>query len=233
MLDLLVYLTYAAEAIPLAVCLALALRRIPPPVDLVLIAGAFFVSFLMDTLSYQLNHGHQNTWWVGYVGYPLQFGLLLAVVAQHRPLRAIVLGGLAVGAAASVLRGTLDAPETFVRVVGGLGVCFLVWGVPSLVRVRSVLWTYCGLTIPFVLSMGLLATTDPHWLTAWTAYQLLRLIALLGMTWVLVRKEVRIHGLRVVETRQSQVAHHQRGWVPRGGDDVGGRARALAQAAKR
>lgn len=202
MIDALVLTTYIAEALPLLLCLLLALRDRDPGHDAWWIAGALAVSFAMDSIALQIGHQGLNNHWLGYVGYPVQFGLLVGVCAIHRPWRVVLVSALLVVGLAGAIRGPLNQPEIMVRAAGGAWVSFLVWRSVPMRRWRLALWCYAGLTIPAVLLMG--DPTDPRYLTAWTAYQSLRLMGLALMVWALVRKEVP-RELRVVETREPEV----------------------------
>lgn len=198
LIPVLQYAGYYAAAVPLAVCVWLGFRTKDrdPSRDAWLLSLGFFISFMADTIAHPLAQAGLNTWWLSYVYAPVQFALFVAVVAQHRTLRSIVLVGVVLLAIQSVWRDTLHSPETFVRVTGGVLVCFLLWGVQTLRCYRAPLWIYCGLTFPLLLAMGNLPTTDPRWLWIWAGYQLLRVTALALMTWTLVRKEVAYGGPR-------------------------------------
>jgi hypothetical protein len=195
-------------AAPLVVCFILQRLGKSPNTDAWLISLAFGLSFVMDMLMYQLVHFRLTpTWWVTYLGYPLQFGILLGVAAQYREARVVFLSLLGVVALSSILRDTLSRPETYTSALGGAAVSFLFWGVPHLRRFRWPIWLYGAFTIPSVWLMGRIPLSEPAWFAPWIAYKFLQLAALVLLLWTLVRKEVE-HGLRLVDIREHQVGHN-------------------------
>lgn len=180
---------YVSGALPLLACLALSAKGRRTPLDGWLLAWAFAVSFLMDTVMLQLAHFGIPNWFVTYFGYPVQFGILLVAVTRARSLKTALLVLLVLVAVASGMRDTLDRPETFVRICAGTLVCGLIWGQAVFRPYRWALWLYCGVEIPFILLMGNIAPRDPNWLLVWMAYQGVRVTATCFLFHGLVRKE--------------------------------------------
>lgn len=213
---------YLSAAVPVFVCMA---RWRDIPLHGKGIVAAFLVSFLMDTVGMQYAHFRQPNSWLGYYGYPLQFGILLGVVAVQRPLRRAALWLLFVVAVASLFRGTLDQPETFVRCAGGVLVCGLAWGVKEFGLYRRALFVYAGATIPLVIARGVQDT-----LPLWAGYQGLRIVAAVLLVHALTRKEVAHEGHSV---RVDSISGKHRARIPgrRWNDYLG--HHPVAQAAKR
>jgi hypothetical protein len=226
--DLLAEMGHYAGALPLLVCVLVALaRKEDPPPAAWLLSAAFFVSYVADTIAAPLGARHLNTWWLGYLYAPLQMGLFAMVVAQHRAVRSVTVTALLLMALVSALRGTLAAPETMVQVVGALAIAWLAWGSDALGRYRAPVLLYCVAGAPLLLLMGVIDINARAWLYVWAGYQVVRVVALGWMTWALVRKEVS-YGPRKCEDRGPEVLRELGTWVP----DLGRRS-VPAQASKR
>lgn len=185
--DALSYLSYWGSVLPLVACAVLRILKRDPKPDAWLLSAGFFVSFLADSLAALLAIRGINNWWLSYVFAPLQFGILIAVVAQRREVRTVALTGLLILGLVSALRGTLDSPETLVKVVGGLLVGWLIIDIPTLKRFRIPVLLYCVASIPWLLAMGAVPRIEPVWLWLWAGYLLTRILALGWMTVALWR----------------------------------------------
>ena len=179
--DLLGWGGYFAGIAPLAVCVVLMLRHRDPPPDAWLLSAAFAVSYVADSFALNLAREHMTNWWVDYVYAPIQFGLILAVVAQSRAVRTVLLLGVAVLAQLSAWRGTLDAPETLVRVSAGLLAAWLVWPVPSLAPYRGPLRLFCLATACGAFLMAVVPREAAIWLYVWAVYRTACIVALCWM----------------------------------------------------
>jgi len=176
--DALSYLSYWSSTAPLLVCAVLWCLRRNPTEEAWLLSAAFFVSFIADSLGAVLALRGINNWWLSYAFAPLQFGLLIWTVAEQRPVRNVALIGLLLLAAVSAVRGTLDAPETFVKVIGGAVVAVLVLEGPMVRRYRGPVLLYCLGAIPWLLAMGAIPRERPLWLYVWVGYLVTRIVAL-------------------------------------------------------
>jgi len=170
-----------APLVPVAVCLAV--RGRGP--NAVLLACAFCVSFVADTMGAVYANAGVNTWWLGYVYAPIQFSLLAAIVIEDRAVRhAAVLSIVALGTV-SALRGTVEAPETVVRVIGGVAIAWLAGHHVS--RYRRPVQLYCAGAAPLILVMASVPRTAAVWPVAWGLYQGLRIFALVWLAWAILR----------------------------------------------
>lgn len=229
--DALRHVAYWTAALPLLLWLIRAWKSKATNDDAGCVALAFFVSFLIDSVMMQLGFYKLNNWWVQYIGYPIQFGILIGCLVRFHTKRVLALGFLTLVAIAAALRGTLDKPETMTCVLGGAAACFLVWGVEPMKRYRWPIWLYGGLTIPAILTMGKLDVTDPAWLNVEAVYHVLRLLAYGWLTVAVVREGV-VHGPRLVRQESDPVSADRR-WISDRRFHVGGGAHRLPQAAKR
>ena len=186
-------ITAGAAALPLVACFA----RRRPGQEAWLISAAFAVSLLIEVVSYLVRQsgGHGNAW-VGYVGYPVQFALLVLAVAKDPPAIGIGLGGvilLAMGSSAVPLGITASGQalvipqEVMLRGLAGLGIAGLAWENPAFDRFRGPVMLYTLTCLPFVIGMALLPRTLPAWLWVWAGYQAVRLTALLWTTAAVLR----------------------------------------------
>jgi len=184
--DLLSWASYWSSVVPLFVCLILWASGKNPIQEAWLISAAFLVSFVADSFAAVLALQGANNWWLSYLFAPLQFGLLIAAVTERRDVRTVALIGLGMMAVVSLTRGTLDSPETFVKVIGGAVVGLLVFDGAAR-RYRVPLLLYCLATAPWLLAMGAVPREHVAWLWIWAAYLLTRIAALGWMARVLVR----------------------------------------------
>ena len=177
---------YYAAILPLALCFLLFCFHRDPIPDAWLLSAVFAISFLADTVMRHLAVIGGNNWWVGYFVYPVQFGILISVVAQHRRVRILLLAlllGLALTSAALMLMFVLHnkklmiPPEAVVRVAAGIMCAVLVIGVPNLSRFKWPVLLYGVGCIPGIWGMVAIPRTDPEWLWPWSAYQVVRLAA--------------------------------------------------------
>jgi hypothetical protein len=176
------WIAHVSGLLPLAAVAWLSLRRAVDPVA-VLLGAVFALSFAVDLSARSLSQAGVPNLWLTYVLAPVQFGLLLAVVMPVR-YRRIVWGFFGLLVAASLVRATFDSPETFIHVLGGAGVALAAWTQPAFVRYRSGVTLYCAATIPGLLAMGLIAPGwTVEWLAAWGLYQVVRVSALVCITW--------------------------------------------------
>jgi hypothetical protein len=184
-----VYLMWSlavAAALPLLACL---LMRRNTERAAWLIAAAFAVSLAMDLALYAFRSPAQGNAWVGYLGYPLQFGLFVVAVAKDAPARWIGLMAvlfMAVGSSAVVTAMTLAGKgivpqELFLRILGGIGIAGLVHENAFLRRYAGPIVLYVVGCLPFVLAMVAIPRIEPVWLWVWGGYQAVRLAALLWM----------------------------------------------------
>src|SRR5688500_4321128 len=160
--DVLTYLSYWGSILPLLACAVLALLGRARSADAWLLSAAFFVSFIADSLAAALAVQGTNNWWRSYAFAPLQVGLLLYVVSTRGDVRNVALIGLMLLAVVSVARGTLEAPETFVKVIGGAVVGLLIIEGPVR-RFRGPVLLYCMGAIPWLLAMGAIPRERPAW----------------------------------------------------------------------
>jgi len=216
--DILSYLSYWSSTLPLLACAVLYLLHRHPSTDAWLLSAAFFVSFIADSLAAALAVQHLNNWWLSYAFAPLQFGLLLYVVSIRNDVRNVALIGLFLLAIASATRGTLNAPETFVKVVGGAVVGLLILEGP-IRRYRGPVLLYCMGAIPWLLAMGAVPREQPAWFWLWAAYLVTRILALGWMVRALTRPVLTVevqHG-----SGQHQVFGERRTRVRRAGGGGG------------
>lgn len=154
-----------------------------PSDDAWLLVGAMMLSFVADQAGRVLDG---NDWWISHLYAPLQVILWLVVVARHPAVRMVMIVGMLVLAVASSARGPVTVPETVVAVYGGALVCLLVWQLDT--PFRRAIWLYCGGTIPGLLWMASVPTTDPAWLWGWAGYQGMRVAGLLALAVALTRE---------------------------------------------
>jgi hypothetical protein len=221
--DVLSYLSYWSSILPLLACAVLYLVKRPASSDAWLLSAAFFVSFIADSLAAALAQQGINNWWLSYAFAPLQFGLLLYVVSARTDVRNVALIGLLLLAIASVTRGTLDAPETFVKVIGGALVGLLVLHGPVR-RFRGPVLLYCMGAIPWLLAMGAVPREQPAWFWLWVAYLITRITALGWMVRALTRPTLTVEEVRH-GSGQREVFGERRARVRRAG---GGARHGLA-----
>jgi hypothetical protein len=142
---------------------------------------ALGLSFVVDTATRIGLMAYLPTQWLMYLGAPLQFGLLV-LAAGVGPRPRVLLLFFALVVLASIMRGTFDSPETFVRVVAGAWIAIAALRNPDLTRVRDPLVLYCAGAIPFLLVMGTSAPAYGFWMAAWVGYQCVRISALCWMS---------------------------------------------------
>lgn len=199
-----------AGLLPLAAVAWLSLRRTVEPPSVIL-AAVFALSFAFDLASDALMDAGAPNLWLTYLLAPVQFGLLLAVVMPVR-YRRIVWGFFALLVAASTVRASYNAPETFIHVLGGAFVALAAWMQPEFRRYRVGVALYCAATIPGLLAMGLVAPGwTAEWLAAWGLYQVVRVSALVCVAWSILavprtRLEVVSVRPRTVDARERSVA---------------------------
>lgn len=226
------YLLWWAALLPLA-AVALATsrgREVPPTVRI--LAIAFAISFFADLLNRSLTaHGLPNVW-VTYLYVPVQFGLVLAVVAPRRG-RAVIWLFFGLLVAASTLRGPRTMPEALVQIVAGAWIGLVLYRQPTLERYRPALLLYFVGAIPFLLVRSTLRPAmSPAWLGAWTGYQAVRCAALVLFAWAVSgprRLGVLDGGLMGLS--RLHVAHHdpdRAHGVPRGGRPAAAAAQRIA-----
>jgi len=172
---------YFAGLLPLAAVARLSLRRSVESMAVIL-SYVFALSFAIDLSAGGVREQGASNLWLTYVLAPVQFGLLLAVVMPPR-YRRIVWGFFALLVAASLLRATFDAPETFIHVLGGAFVALAAWTQPAFARYRTGVALYCAVPIPALLAMGFFPRDSVPWLVAWAVYQVVRVSALVGVAW--------------------------------------------------
>ena len=186
----------AAAALPLLACLGLRLAGRAPEPQVWLIVAALAISLVMDVALWALAAPGANNAWVGYLGYPMQFAILMLAVAVDAPARwigfgAVVLFGLASSAVpvSFIAAGrSLAVPtETITRVVGGLGVAALLLENPHLAWLRGPVLLYALGCVPFVGLMAALSRTAPEWVVVWAGYQFVRITSLGWLTVALMR----------------------------------------------
>lgn len=240
--DVLRWAAYGLAILPLVLCVVLRIAKRDPVPDAWLLSAAFAVSFFMDwAMRHMIDTGaSETTAWVGYLGYPIQFALLGAIVAQDRVIRIVVvalivlmtvvsLGQMAVFVVAQ--RPVLIPPETAVRVVGGFMVGYLIWGVPSLVRFRVPVMLYCLACIPGIMAMVIIPRTIPEWFLGWGFYKVVQIMALGWMAWAVAQPHLRevTHEPRSLQAAGPRVPVA----MGRGPDRVGGGHRHIRAAPKR
>lgn len=190
-MKLLLWALTCAAALPLLACLT---RK--PGREAWLIAAAFAVSLAMDVVAWLVAAQAHGNAWVGYLGYPVQFALLVLAVAKDPPAIGIGLGGvilLAMGSSAVPLGITASGQalvipqEVMLRGLAGLGIAGLAWENPAFDRFRGPVMLYTLTCLPFVIGMALLPRTLPAWLWVWAGYQAVRLTALLWTTAAVLR----------------------------------------------
>jgi hypothetical protein len=180
-LQLIGYAGYNSGLLPLLACNWAARKGRACTGRELLVAMALSVSFFVDSAGLLGFKAEIPTQWLMYLGAPLQFGMLIyAAGVGPRPL--VLLLFFALVAIASVMRGTFDSPETFVRVVAGAWIAIAVLRNPHLGRVRDPLVLYCAGAIPFLLVMGTSAPAYGFWMAAWVGYQCVRISALCWMS---------------------------------------------------
>jgi hypothetical protein len=174
-------IAHFAGLLPLAAVAWLSLRRSVESAAIIL-GAAFALSYALDMTGEALADAGTPNLWLTYVLAPVQFGLLLAVVMPPR-YRRIVWGFFGLLVAASLLRATFDAPETFVHVLGGAFVALAAWTQPAFARYRVGVALYCAVPIPALLAMGFFPPQSVPWLAAWGLYQAVRVSALVVVAW--------------------------------------------------
>ena len=167
---------YAALLPVLAVAWA-ALRGRVPRGPVRLLAAAFALSWVADSVGAKLQAVGQPTLWVTFILAPVQYALILLAVRPASFRRTVWLFfGLVV--LASWAGGDWSGIEIMVHVVCGAWVCLVIARQPDLEHVRTAVLVYCGLAIPWLLTMGF---ADPYgivWPVAWYGYQTVRIAAL-------------------------------------------------------
>lgn len=186
----------------LAVVIAGRWRKLPSA-DVILLAVAFSVSFLADAIAKPLfDRGIPNLW-LTYLSAPVQFAIVMTVVAPRHGLR-VVWGFFLILAALSVLRSSPGVPETVVQVMAGLWIGLVVYEQRSLGAYRLALLVYFVGTVPFLLALPAFPPAwSGGWLVAWLGYQAARVAGLCLFTFAVLRPRLRLevadardHGIR-------------------------------------
>lgn len=197
-----------AGLLPLAAVAWLGMRRKLPELDVVILAVAFALSFAFDLFGKALFDRGVPNQWLTYCLAPIQFGLVMTVVAPAEGRR-IVWGFFLVLVALSVLRGPWQAPEAVVQVVGGLWIGLVVYRQPALERYRLALLVYFVAAVPFLLPRAaMVPSASTGWLSLWAGYELVRVLGLSLFTIAVLRPRLR---LEVADARDRGIRRGHRG----------------------
>lgn len=187
-----------AAILPLLVVVIQSARGKLPTPEARILAVAFFISFLADSYGGLLQDQAEPNLWLSYLFVPAQYALFVSVMVPVSYKRVIWFGFLLV-VLASLLRNTFGATETFVQVMAGFWVALVAYRHVSEYRLSVML--YCIGVVPGVLVMGIATPVagvyHGAWVNGWYAFQAMRLIALLWMSYLLVG--VRHGRLRIVD----------------------------------
>ena len=185
-----------------------------------LLAVAFAISFLVDLVAGSLQAQNLPNLWLTYLLAPVQFGLLLLVVAPARYNRVVWLGFWLI-VLASMFRGTFGNIETFTHIAVGAWICLVIHRQPIMEPYRPGIMVYCGATIPALLVMGFATpSVEGPWVGAWLAYQVVRIVGLV----MIARAVLHYPRIRLVRNeRTDSTGHSSR--ASGGGHPVSGIAR--------
>lgn len=195
MIDLVVWLIQGLEALPLLIWLARLLTNhrdygdAPDWWTVGLICFALFVSFVADVFGMVLAQEQRNTWFLGRLYLPLQFGVLLLAIAPDRITRLwSLLGFVAITGAAFASDWT--RPDAVIQTTGCLFVGWWAYRNPTLGRYESPMLLYTWGRVPFVILMAwetVVPLTHPLWLWVWGTNQLVRAVVLAWCVGLLLR----------------------------------------------